>query len=68
MANAVASVVFVIYGSVAWVAAAPLAIAFLIGGRLGPVITRRVPARPLQLTIAAAGFGLVLDLAWQAYR
>jgi len=68
LANAVASVVFVIYGSVAWIAAAPLAIGFLIGGRLGPVITRRVPARPLQLMIAATGFGLALDLAWQAYR
>lgn len=68
LANAVASVVFVIYGSVAWIAAAPLAIGFLIGGRVGPAITRRVSARPLQLMIAAAGFGLALDLAWQAYR
>ena len=68
MANAVASVVFIFYGSVRWLAALPLAVGFLIGGRLGPVITRKVPATPLRLCIAAAGFGLAIDLGWHAYR
>lgn len=68
LANAVASVVFIIYGTVNWLAAAPLAVGFLIGGRLGPVITRKTPARPLRFVIALAGVGLAVDLALQAYR
>jgi uncharacterized membrane protein YfcA len=68
LSNAVASVVFICYGTVRWLAAIPLAVGFLIGGRIGPVITRKTPAAPLRFVIALAGFGLALDLAWQAYR
>jgi uncharacterized membrane protein YfcA len=68
LANGVASVVFIFYGSVRWLAAIPLAVGFLIGGRIGPVITRKVPAAPLRFAIAVAGFGLAIDLAWRAYR
>jgi len=68
LANAVASVVFVLFGSVKWIAAIPLAIGFLIGGRVGPRITRKTPAGPLQLMIAVAGLGLAAELGWRAYR
>jgi uncharacterized protein len=68
LSNAVASVVFISYGTVSWFAAIPLAVGFLIGGRLGPVITRKTPVRPLRFVIALAGLGLAVDLAWQAYR
>jgi uncharacterized membrane protein YfcA len=68
LSNAVASVVFIFYGTVRWLAAIPLAVGFLIGGRMGPVITRKTPAAPLRFVIALAGLGLALDLAWQAYR
>jgi uncharacterized membrane protein YfcA len=68
LANAVASVVFIAYGSVRWLAAIPLAVGFLIGGRIGPVITRKTPAAPLRLAIGLGGFGLAIDLAWHAYR
>jgi len=68
LSNAVAAVVFIFYGTVNWFAALPLALGFLIGGRLGPVITRKTPQRPLRFVIAIAGLGLALDLAWQAYR
>lgn len=68
LANLVASVVFIIYGTVNWLAAAPLAVGFFVGGRLGPVITRKTPARPLRFAIALAGIGLAVRLAWQAYH
>jgi uncharacterized membrane protein YfcA len=68
LANAVASLVFVGYGSVNWRAALPLALGFLIGGRVGPRITRQAPARPLRLAIALGGLGLAVELAWRAYR
>ncbi len=68
LANAVASVVFIIYGTVNWLAAIPLAVGFFVGGRVGPVITRKTPAGPLRFVIALAGVGLALDLAWQAYH
>ena len=68
LANAVASIVFIIYGTVSWLAAIPLAVGFFIGGRVGPVIARKAPAGPLRVVIALAGLGLALDLAWRAYR
>ncbi|MEO6603712.1 MAG: sulfite exporter TauE/SafE family protein [Polyangiaceae bacterium] len=68
LANAVASVVFILFGTVNWFAAIPLAVGFLIGGRLGPVITRKTPAGPLRFAIALAGLGLALDLGWRAYH
>ncbi|HWZ91892.1 MAG TPA: sulfite exporter TauE/SafE family protein, partial [Polyangiaceae bacterium] len=68
LANAVASVVFIAYGSVRWLAAIPLALGFLIGGRIGPVITRKAPANPLRFAIGLGGLGLAIDLAWHAYR
>ncbi len=68
LSNLVASVVFISYGTVNWLAAIPLALGFFIGGRVGPVITRKTPAGPLRIAIALAGLGLAVDLAWQAYH
>ena len=68
LANLVASIVFIVYGSVRWLAAIPLAVGFLIGGRIGPIITRKAPAGPLRFAIGLGGMGLALDLAWRAYR
>jgi uncharacterized membrane protein YfcA len=67
-ANAVAAVAFILFGPVRWLAVLPLAIGFLLGGRLGPPIVRLVPPTPLRATIAAAGLGLAVVLAWQAYH
>jgi uncharacterized protein len=61
-ANAVAAVVFVFVGPVHWVAAPALALGSLIGGRLGPWAVRRLPAGPLRVAIAVAGFGLAAKL------
>ncbi len=68
LANAVASIVFILYGTVSWLAAIPLAVGFFVGGRIGPVITRKTPQGPLRIAIAFAGLGLAAELAWQAYR
>lgn len=68
LANAVAAVVFALFGPVHWLAVLPLAVGFLAGGRLGPLVVRRLPAGPLRLVIAAAGVGLAVHLGLDAYR
>ena len=67
-ANGVAAIAFIIFGSVRWSAAIPLAIGFLMGGRLGPEIVRRAPTRPLRFFIASAGLVLAVHLGLSAYR
>jgi uncharacterized membrane protein YfcA len=67
LANLVAAAVFVIFGSVSWSAAAPLALGLLVGGRIGPVIVRHSPARILRVVIAVAGVGLAIRLGIDAY-
>jgi hypothetical protein len=68
VSNAVAAVAFILLGPVRWLAVLPLAIGFLVGGRLGPVIVRHAPPTPLRVLVATAGFGLAIVLGWQAYR
>jgi hypothetical protein len=67
-ANAVAAVAFVVWGPVRWSAAVPLAVGFLAGGRLGPIVVRHVPAAPLRALIACAGLGLAVHLGLDAYH
>jgi hypothetical protein len=66
--NAVAAVAFILLGPVRWSAVLPLAIGFLVGGRLGPIVVRKVPLTPLRVTIAIAGIGLAIVLGWRAYH
>jgi uncharacterized membrane protein YfcA len=68
VANGVAAVAFVAFGPVRWSAVVPLAIGFLIGGRLGPIVVRRAPVGPLRAAIACAGLGLAVHLGLDAYR
>jgi uncharacterized membrane protein YfcA len=67
LANAIAAVAFVLFGPVRWSAAVPLALGFLVGGRLGPVVVRRAPTGPLRAVIACAGLGLAVHLGLDAY-
>jgi hypothetical protein len=67
-ANAVAAVAFVAWGPVRWSAVVPLSAGFLAGGRLGPIVVRKVPAAPLRILIACAGLGLAVHLGLDAYR
>jgi uncharacterized membrane protein YfcA len=67
LANAVAAVTFSLFGPVHWLAVLPLAAGFLAGGRLGPVLVRRVPERPFRVLVAVAGAGVAARLAASAY-
>ena len=66
-ANGVAALGFVAFGSVAWLAALPLALGLFVGGRLGPGIVRRAPQTLLRRVIALAGLALAVHLAVQAW-
>lgn len=66
--NLIAATGFAIFGHVAWLSALPLAIGFLVGGRLGPRVVRRVPAAGLRVAIGACGLGLAIYLGVGAYR
>ena len=67
MANAVAAVGYIVFASVAWASALPLAIGLFAGGLLGPRIVRRAPQTALRRVIAVAGLGLAIRLGLQAY-
>jgi uncharacterized protein len=67
VANAVAAVGFIVFASIAWSAALPLAIGLFMGGRLGPRVVRRAPQTALRRVIAVAGLGLAIHLGIQAY-
>jgi uncharacterized protein len=67
MANAVAGLVFICTVHLRWHVIIPLAIGFLIGGRVGPLVVRRVPAKPLKTAIAVLGVGLAIKLGVSAY-
>jgi uncharacterized protein len=66
-ANGLAALGFVVFGSVDWLAALPLALGLFVGGRLGPGIVRRAPQTLLRRGIAAAGLALAVHLAVQAW-
>lgn len=66
-ANGVAALAFVVFGSVDWPAALPLALGLFAGGRLGPGIVRRAPQGLLRRVIALAGLALAVHLAVQAW-
>jgi uncharacterized membrane protein YfcA len=67
VANATAAVGYVVFASVAWSAALPLAIGCLVGGRLGPRVVRSAPQTLLRRAIAVLGLGLAIHLGIQAY-
>ena len=67
-ANAAAAVLFALFGPVRWAAAAPLAAGFLIGGRIGPAVARRLPAPALRTGIGVCGILLAVRLGIGAYR
>ncbi|MCZ2825017.1 MULTISPECIES: sulfite exporter TauE/SafE family protein [unclassified Modestobacter] len=67
LANGVAALGYAFFADVAWLAALPLAIGFLLGGRLGPRVVRRVPQTLLRRLIAAAGLALAVRLGFDAF-
>jgi uncharacterized protein len=67
VANTVAAIGFVLFASIAWSAALPLAIGLFLGSLLGPRIVRVAPQAALRRVIALAGLGLAVYLAIDAY-
>ncbi|GAA4749754.1 sulfite exporter TauE/SafE family protein [Modestobacter marinus] len=67
LANGVAALGYALLADVAWLAALPLAIGFLLGGRLGPRVVRRAPQTLLRRLIAVAGLALAVRLGLDAF-
>ncbi|MGW7729990.1 sulfite exporter TauE/SafE family protein [Streptomyces canus] len=63
-ANVTAAVAYAFLAPVHWTAAAALGLGCLLGSRIGPIVVRRLPERPLRIAIALAGLGLAVSL-WQ---
>lgn len=66
-ANAVAAVAFAVFGPVDWAAVVPLGAGFLLGGRLGPVVVRRLPGEKLRVAVGVAGLAVAARLGWTTY-
>lgn len=62
-ANVAASLVFAFLASIDWAAVLPLALGCLVGSAISPPIVRRLPERPLRLTVGLAGLALAVVLA-----
>lgn len=67
-ANAVAAVSFAVFGPVDWAAVLPLGAGFLVGGRLGPAVVRRLPGDALRVAVAVAGLAVAVKLGLSSYR
>jgi uncharacterized membrane protein YfcA len=67
VANVVAAVIFAVLTPVHWPAAIALGIGCLLGSRLGPIVVRHAPARPMKILIGAAGLVLAVKLGLDAY-
>jgi uncharacterized membrane protein YfcA len=61
-ANVTAAIAYAFLAPVDWRAAAALGLGCLIGSRVGPVVVRRLPEKPLRIAIALAGLGLAVSL------
>jgi len=60
--NAVASLVFIVFGHVAWEAAGLLAVSSIAGGQLGASVGRRLPSNILRTLIVVGGLAAVVKL------
>jgi uncharacterized protein len=62
VADVASSIIFILYGPVRWAAVVPLGLGVLAGSRVGPSLTRRIPAGVLRIVVALIGLGLAVDL------
>jgi uncharacterized membrane protein YfcA len=62
VASLVGATLFVIFASVQWSAALPLALGMLAGSRVGPTVARRMPQNILRWLIVLFGMTLAVDL------
>jgi uncharacterized protein len=68
VADLVAALAFIAFGPVHWAAAIPLGLGFIVGGLIGPSVTRTVPADILRVVISLAGMCLAIWLLVVAVR
>ncbi|WP_460359069.1 sulfite exporter TauE/SafE family protein [Mycobacterium sp. ZZG] len=68
LANGVAALIFAAVAPVQWVAVLVLGAGCLLGSRLGPVVVRHSPDKPLRIAIGLAGVTLAVKLGVDAYR
>ncbi|WP_185976127.1 sulfite exporter TauE/SafE family protein [Mycolicibacterium sp. 018/SC-01/001] len=66
-ANLSAAVIFACVAPVHWTAVAVLGLGCLIGSRLGPIVVRHAPHRPMRIAIGLAGLALAVKLGLDAY-
>jgi uncharacterized protein len=62
VADIACSLVFILCGPVRWAAVIPLGLGVLAGSRLGPGLTRRIPAGILRVVVGIIGLGLAVFL------
>jgi uncharacterized membrane protein YfcA len=67
VANGVAALVFVVLAPVQWLAVVPLGLGCLLGSRLGPIVVRHAPARPMRALIGVSGLALAVKLGLDTY-
>ena len=60
--NVASAVVLVAWAPVEWSAVLPLAVGMFAGGRVGPLVARRLPARVMRSLIVLFGMGLAVYL------
>ena len=62
LVNAVAAVLFILFSSVAWLAAGLIALGSIVGGVLGAVVARRIPSWLLRVVVVIGGVtvGIIL--------
>lgn len=68
VANGVAAVIFAVFAPVQWPAVLALGAGCLLGSRLGPVVVRHAPDKPMRVAIGIAGIALAVTLGVDAYR
>ncbi|MDG4664651.1 sulfite exporter TauE/SafE family protein [Mycobacterium sp. 236(2023)] len=67
VANGVAALIFVVVAPVQWPAVVALGLGCLVGGRLGPVVVRHTPEKPMRFVIGIAGLALAVKLGVDTY-
>jgi len=62
VATAVSAFAFIVFGSVAWEAVAPLAVGGFLGGTVGPAVARRIPGDVLRWLVALVGLAVAVQM------
>jgi len=66
--NGIATATFVVMHRVQWMPALVMAVAAIIGGYLGAIGARRVPASVVRKIVAGIGLGIAALLFWRQFR